>query len=150
MRRYPLSKHRESQFEWANMFFVTAIIFWIASQLSDKAMSTEFYGEMVAAIPAELWAGLVLLASSTHMIGLTINGRWRWSPVVRLFGAGTNLILFVLFAVSSTSATIGTSLSIVGTAVTFNVITIFSSVFSIWAARYFVYGLEDFRRALKG
>ena len=55
------------------------------------------------------WAGLhnghalafgqaVSLAALVHALGVRINGRWRWSPALRLIGMSCHAVLFLWLA----------------------------------------------------
>lgn len=48
--------------------------------------------------PAEYWAGSLVLASTVYLLGILINGRWRWSPLLRLIGAAWHSATLVAFA----------------------------------------------------
>lgn len=41
-------------------------------------------------------AGVMLAAAFTHALGIYINGRWRWSPVLRFMGMAGHSAMFLM------------------------------------------------------
>ena len=135
---YPRTRHREAQLEWASLFLFVACLFWVSAQTGDFAMSPEVYGPVVIAVPAELWSSVLLFANATHLMGLYINGRWRWSPFVRVLALLTHSTFSFVFLTSSLSAPFG------------DVVTLFSAGFAVWNLRYLWINLGDCVRAIRG
>ena len=105
------TERRDAQVDFALMLFGCAMAFWISVRVGMFTMPAEVYGPAVA-IPAALWSGLILFANATWLFGLYINGRWRYSPVVRLLGVSGNLFFFSLFFATSAMAPVGDPLTI--------------------------------------
>jgi hypothetical protein len=83
-----LRKHGDSQFVMQSMMLGIALMFWAAAKATtEPVMSPDTYGAWVTSIPAEIWAGSIMLASFVFLLGVLINGEWRWSPALRLVGA---------------------------------------------------------------
>lgn len=70
-------------------------------------MPAEVYGEWVTSFKAETWAISLMLASFVYLLGIIINGSWKWSPALRLTGAGWHTITLGLFTVGSSAAPYG-------------------------------------------
>lgn len=138
MRKFPMSRRREGQIDFALTFFMAAIVFWISVQVGTFQMDASVYGAAVVAIPAELWSGLILFANATWLFGLYINGRWRWSPFVRLLGIVSNLLFFSIFTLASKPGATG------------DTVTIFSAVFALMTIRYTVLTLRECVSAVGG
>lgn len=47
---------------------------------------------------ATQFAGAVAVAALVHALGVHINGRWRWSPALRLVGMAAHACLFAWLA----------------------------------------------------
>lgn len=103
-----LKRHGDSQFvvQWA--FLLLAVLFFTKAVLSDSPiMPVEVYGEFVTSYPADWWAESLMLASGTYLLGIIINGEWRWSPLLRMVGAGWHCATLTLFTVTSQAAEFG-------------------------------------------
>ncbi|MDH5796941.1 MAG: hypothetical protein OEZ19_00110 [Paracoccaceae bacterium] len=83
-----LRRHGNAQETVSWAFFATSMIFWIVAVTRDEPiMPIANYGDAVVQYPAEWWAGSIMLATSAHLLGIIINGRWRWSPALRFCGS---------------------------------------------------------------
>ena len=81
---------------------------YIAAKLNDgPVMPHEVYGVWATSIPAEQWALSLMLASAFYLVGIVVNGGWRWSSALRLIGAAWHTITLGLFSVSAFSAQFG-------------------------------------------
>lgn len=103
-----LRKHGDSQlvFQWCNLGF--SGLFFLSSVFSpDPVMPAEVYGEWVTQFPAEWWAGLIFAASVVYMVGIVINGHWRWSPLFRTIGAAVHLTVMAAFVRGAAGAVYG-------------------------------------------
>ena len=135
---YPMTRRRDAQIEWAALFLFVACMFWIMAQIDDLVMPLEVYGRMVTAIPAELWAGVLMFANAAHLFGLYINGRWRWSPVVRVLALLVHLGFSIAFVSSALTAPFG------------DVVVLFSTGFAFWNARFLAINVGDVVRVHRG
>jgi hypothetical protein len=93
-----LRKHGDSQEvqQWA--LFALSLAFWLWAVLSDRqVMSAQVYGEWVTQVHAEIWAASIMVASVLYLLGIYINGNWRWSPILRVVGASWHIITMGLF-----------------------------------------------------
>jgi len=103
-----LKRHGDSQQVVQFAFLTIAILFWIAAVLSDgDVMRAETYGAWVVQFPAEYWAGSLVAASTLFLLGVIINGRWRFSPALRLIGAGWHTVTLSAFAIGAFTAANG-------------------------------------------
>ena len=66
---------------------------FITSAISAWGVLVYMYADLTIGI----WFVHILVASIIHMIGVKINGHWRWSPFVRLIGSSINAVFFCLF-----------------------------------------------------
>jgi hypothetical protein len=102
-RRPPLSsnlkRHGDSQEVISWWLLLMASLFWAMARLTDRPiMEPDDYGHWVTQFPAEYWAWSLMVASTVFLLGVIINGNWRWSPLLRLIGAGWHLITLVTFS----------------------------------------------------
>lgn len=103
-----LIKHGDSQEVVQLAFFVMAALFDVfARAVNDQIMPAEVYGKFATSIPAEYWSGSIMLASVVYLYGIKINGRWRWSPALRLLGAAWHTMTLFAFAASAVTAQYG-------------------------------------------
>ena len=103
-----LKQHGDSQQVVQFAFLGIAILFWVAATLNDSGvMRAETYGEWVVQFPAEYWAGSLVAASTLYLLGVIINGRWHYSPVLRVIGAGWHTVTLSAFAIGAYSASNG-------------------------------------------
>ncbi len=108
-----LRKHGDSQAVVQAAFLLLSILFFIAAKLKDSpVMPAEVYGEWVVSIDAEAWAVSIMLASVVYILGIIVNGNWRWSPLLRLIGAGWHVLTLGAFTVGSGAATYGDSFAL--------------------------------------
>jgi len=108
-----LRRHGDSQevVQWA--FMAIAAFFWSATVFKPgPVMRWETYGEWVVQFPTQLWAGSLMAASTFYLLGIVINGRWKWSPILRLIGAGWHFLTLSIFSVGAASAPFGENLCI--------------------------------------
>ena len=89
------------QLFWAGAWF------WVAGSVGMGAMPASIYGADVAAVPVTAWAGSILAASTIYHLGILINGHWRWSAALRLFGAMFHVAVFAAFLASAITADAG-------------------------------------------
>lgn len=67
-------------------------------------MDEATYGALVISIPAEVWATCLFGSSLVYMVFLMINGRWKYSWVVRIAAAMVAASKFTLFVVSASQS----------------------------------------------
>ena len=73
----------------------------MAAMTDEYYMSPDIYGEAVTSVNAEVWTYPLLISTIIYVFGIFINGNWRWSPFLRLFGSSVQLTLLTLFGVLS-------------------------------------------------
>lgn len=103
-----LRKHGDSQllFQWCTLGL--SILFYLQAELSEgQVMPPEVYGEWITHYPAEWWAALIMIASTVYIVGIFINGHWRWSPVLRVIGSGAHVTIMAAFVRGALDATYG-------------------------------------------
>ena len=97
-----LRKHGNSQFVFQWMMLAIAIMFWAAARLTETpVMEADTYGEWVTSFRAEIWAGSIMLASFIFLLGIFINGEWRWSTALRFAGALWHVLTLGVFCVGA-------------------------------------------------
>lgn len=93
-----LRRHGDSQLVFQLMMLGIAVLFWAAAKATDHpVMPSMIYGDWVTSIDAELWASSIMLASFVYLLGIMINGEWRYSPVLRLIGAAWHVVTLTAF-----------------------------------------------------
>jgi hypothetical protein len=108
-----LRKHGDSQQVVQEAFLLLAVLFFVAAKLKDGPVMPEaIYGEWVVSIDAEAWAVSIMLASVVYLVGIIINGNWRWSPAFRLIGATWHVFTLGAFTVGSGAALYGDSFAL--------------------------------------
>lgn len=74
---------------------------FIATSASAVTMSPEVYGDLAYSIEAESWALLFITTSSFYTAFIYINGRWKYSPLMRLLASLTLVLAHAVIGVSS-------------------------------------------------
>lgn len=108
-----LRRHGDSQevIQWA--FLAIAAAFWFAAiARHGPVMRPETYGELIVSLPTKFWAGSLMLASALYLLGIIINGRWRWSPALRLGGSLWHSMTLTAFAIGGLTAPYGENLAV--------------------------------------
>jgi hypothetical protein len=103
---------RPAQWRFALSLFLVGFAFMVAANFLPSAMSPNVYGYIVYDTPAEIWASGFMAASGLVLYGLHINGRWYWSPVIRVAGYALLAFLFGIIAVSAVYSPDGLVLTI--------------------------------------
>jgi len=104
---FKLARHKGAQTAFAALALFYGFAFFAFAIAGFQAMASDTYGDAAVAGEVEAWAGLQLSGAMMLTIGLLINGRWRWSAVLRFAGAGTVAALCVVLALSAISAPAG-------------------------------------------
>jgi hypothetical protein len=103
-----LIKHDDSQEVVQIVFILIACLFWAASALTtEPMMPANVYGDYVVTINASVWAFGIAAACTLYLVGIYINGSWRWSPALRLTGALAHGSILSLFSISASTAADG-------------------------------------------
>ena len=103
-----LRRHGDSQIVMQCCTLGLSILFYLTATLQDgQVMPAEVYGAWVTQYPAEWWASLIMMASTTYIVGILINGHWRWSPIFRVVGAAAHVTIMSAFVVGAMGATYG-------------------------------------------
>lgn len=103
-----LRKHGDSQLVMQLCTFALSVLFYLSAVTQEGAiMPAEVYGEWVTRYPAEWWALLIMGASTVYLVGIVINGHWRWSPLFRTVGAGVHVTVMAAFVRGAFGATYG-------------------------------------------
>lgn len=100
------------RFVWR--IFACGLLFYIAARAWPDAMPVQVYGQMAYDIDAETWSLGFMSASGMAAYGIHINGRWRWSPVLRLSGYLLLLMMFAYLVGSAITAQFGAVVAIFG------------------------------------
>lgn len=102
-----LMKWKQAQTTVQALLFWAGAWFWVAGSVGMGAMPADIYGADVASVPVTAWAGSILAASTVYLLGILINGNWRWSAAMRLFGAAFHVAVFTAFLASAMQAEAG-------------------------------------------
>lgn len=100
-------QRRNAQMSFALQIFAAAWIFWGGILLYPDALSAAVYGAMAQEVQAEAWAVGFMGSALLLVYGVHINGRWRWSPFLRIAGLLLLTALFSALTLSSLSAPTG-------------------------------------------
>lgn len=102
---FKLAQSKSAQVAFAVLaLFYGAAFLAISGILGMSAVSPADYGETAVSFEIEAMAGMQLSGALLMISGLLINGRWRWSALVRLCGALVVVGLCGLLAWSAGSA----------------------------------------------
>ena len=97
-----LNRYRDYQRRIAVYFLLCGLGFLIAGLTMDaEVMPAEIYGSAIARYPAEWWSASVVLACGAFLLGVRINGAWRWSPALRSSGAALHCAILCTLIVTS-------------------------------------------------
>jgi len=107
-------RDRTDQLSFAIRVFLCGLLFYIWSSMLPGAMAPEVYGQAAFDIEAETWSIGFMSAAGLILYGVIINGRWRWSPILRLLGFFALLLMFTVLVLSSISAQFGSVVAIFG------------------------------------
>lgn len=107
-------RDRIDQLYFAFRIFLCGLFFFVWSYFLPGAMSPEVYGVAATDIKAATWSLGYMSAAGLILYGVIINGRWRWSPILRLTGFFALLLMFIVLVVSSLSAPHGSVVAIFG------------------------------------
>lgn len=95
-----LRRYGQYQLGLSFLLGVAGAIYCAAAALkSGPIMDPAIYGDLVTSVPAEAWSWPITLASCVYLLGIWINGNWRWSPFLRLAGALVHAVSLTLFAI---------------------------------------------------
>ena len=104
--------------------FTLGCLFLLVS-MNTVVMAPEVWGSAIYAIPAEAWAVTILAASTSSLYGIYKNGRSRWSPLWRVAGYFTHLIVFSGLAIMSSLAEFGSAMSLMAMTIMIPHMTVF-------------------------
>jgi hypothetical protein len=107
-------RDRSDQWSFGVRMFGCGLLFYIASAVWPEAMPEGVYGTMAYDVDAETWALGFMAASGMVLYGVHINGRWKWSPVLRIFGHFFLLCMFAYLVASALLAPFGSVVVIFG------------------------------------
>jgi hypothetical protein len=103
-----LRRYRSLQLGWCLPFLAISSLFWAGAHFSDEPMMpAEVYGEWVVSSPAEWWALSIMAGCASWLVGILINGDWRWSPFLRLIGTTWQVCTLGAFAIGSIGTQFG-------------------------------------------
>lgn len=105
---------RMDQWRFCLRIFACGLLFYVAAKVWPDAMPVQVYGQMAYDIAAETWALGFMSASGMVAYGVHINGRWRWSPVLRIVGYMILLMMFAFLVGSAFHAPFGAVVVIFG------------------------------------
>jgi len=109
---FKLSRHKSTQAAFGLLALFYGFAFFGAAIAGWNAMLPQQFGEISVSGEVEAWAGVQLSASVMLALGLLINGRWRWSAVLRMVGAGFITLICGILSYSAFSAPEGVAFTI--------------------------------------
>jgi len=92
---------RRDQWWFVWKMFGSGLLFYLATTLWVDVMPPEVYGVMAHNIQSSIWSLGFMSSAGMVIYGISINGRWRWSPILRIAGYIMLLMMFSFLAVSS-------------------------------------------------
>lgn len=101
---YSLPKYRMVYLSWVLPIFVCAALFWAGALVDMDTMAPDVFGPISTKVDVDGWAGLQMAGSALFGMGVMINGRWRWSPVLRMIASLALAGEFFTFAYSAALA----------------------------------------------
>lgn len=107
MTAYKLARHKGVHVAFAAMALFYGFAFFTLAVVGINLMFPQQFGELAVSGEVEAWAGMQLCGSLFMAFGLLINGRWRWSPALRLVGSVIVAALTSVLAYSASTATEG-------------------------------------------
>ena len=107
MTAYKLARHKGVHVAFAAMALFYGFAFFTLAAVGINLMFPQQFGELAVSGEVEAWAGMQLCGSLFMAFGLLINGRWRWSPALRLVGSVIVAALTSVLAYSASTATEG-------------------------------------------
>lgn len=106
---FKLSRHKSAQTAFGALALFYGFGFFGAAMAGWDAMMPQQFGELAVSAEVEAWAGMQFCASVMLALGLLVNGRWRWSPALRMVGAGVIAALCAVLSLSAFTAPEGTA-----------------------------------------
>lgn len=104
---YPLTRERPAQIRHCVSWFFIGLFFLLIDTFATQAMVPQVYGQRAYQVDASIWAMLFMSSNAVTLRGLQINGRWKYSPLLRIVGYTSLSLLFVVLIVSSLTAPYG-------------------------------------------
>ena len=107
-------RERPTQWFFCLRMFICGLAFYAAATMVPTAMTIEQFGKVAYDIDAETWGIGFMSASALSIYGIHINGRWRWSAVLRILGYTALLTMFLVLTFSALTAPFGTPTVVFG------------------------------------
>lgn len=102
-----LTVDRAAQLRFSVKMFVFGVFVMIAAKLTPDALNPEVFGRMAYDVDEETWAMGFMGFAMMVLYGLHINGRWRWSPMLRCGGYVGLIALFATLGLSALQSEYG-------------------------------------------
>lgn len=100
-------RFKPAQWAYAGQALFYGFGFFGLAMAGWNAMFPDMFGNVAVGFEVEAWSGLQLSGAMLLAIGLFINGRWRWSPALRLTGATVCALICSALAASAAGAATG-------------------------------------------
>ena len=107
MTAYKLARHKGIHIAFTALALFYGFAFFALAVSGWNLMYTQQFGELAVSGEVEAWAGMQLCGALFMAFGLLINGRWRWSPALRLAGSVIVAALTSVLAYSGSTASEG-------------------------------------------
>lgn len=99
---FKLATSKSAQWAFALMAFYFGVMFLMASWvLGMSAVAPTDYGDLATSFEIKAMAGVQMAGAMAVLMGLLINGHWRWSALLRLSGCSVIVALCLMLAASS-------------------------------------------------
>lgn len=107
MTAYKLARHKGVHVAFTAMALFYGFAFFTLAASGVNMMFPDQFGDLAVSGEVEGWDGMQLCGSLFMAFGLLINGRWRWSPALRLVGSVIVAALTSVLAYSASTASEG-------------------------------------------
>lgn len=89
--------HRDRRIEW--WFASQTLAFGLFLAQPAASMDSVAFIQLLLWMGEGLWGGTFTLTGALHVTALWINGRWRWTPYIRMATTIINLVAYFFFLV---------------------------------------------------
>ena len=107
MTAFKLARHKGIHVAFTALALFYGFAFFALAVTGWNLMFQHQFGELAVSGEVEGWAGMQLCGSLFMAFGLLINGRWRWSPALRLAGSVIVAGLTTVLTYSASTASEG-------------------------------------------
>lgn len=124
--------------------FIAALML-TGSLFFDMSAGSGEVGRLAHHIEFHVWAEMFFFAGVVYLLGIRINGRWRWSPALRMAAICQLAIMHLFLGISSGIQMLETPTFPVSAVALYSVVVLFTDY-----VVFFRSNLEDLRRRRDG